>query len=427
MTQISSSLLSRISGSVDGIIHIGAGCDASLQDYAALQPRKITLVEADPEACAILAERFQGDSRVHLVEALVGPQAANAAFHRFSLPRFNGPFGLGRLKNMYPRITEMKALGLRSRPLLDILSGMGADFQGPQLLILNIPGQEASVLSSLPPHFLDNFEWVLVNGSAQVWQEGSQVVQTTLDFLQRLFFEVVETSPEDPEWPSILLRRDQVKSGLQKELESCALELVEKGTEIHRRSERNKELETQNATLHTERDSLASERDALSTSLAESKAELEKRASLLVEKGTEIHQRSERNKELETQNATLHTERDSLATARDALQAERSTLDSRLSTLAAEREALSTELTAKTTLLDVLTKGRVAQDEQMEKMLQEKQALVHDCAAHSARIADLEKENADLRAHTKFINEEFGKAEGQLELIKDIFLREALR
>ena len=141
---------------------------------------------------------------------------------------------------------------------------------------------------------------------------------------------------------------------------------------------------------------------------------------MLAAKATEIHQQSDRNKALESQNATLRIER-------DALQAQRSTLDSRLSTLSSEHSTLVSERDALSTLLDVLTKGRVAQDEQMEKILQEKQTLLDQCDAHSARIADLEKENADLRAHTKSIDEEFGKAEGQLELIKDIFLREALR
>jgi hypothetical protein len=151
-------------------------------------------------------------------------------------------------------------------------------------------------------------------------------------------------------------------------------------------------LQSERSTLVSERSTLDSEREALSTSLAESKAELETRARLLVEKATQIH-----------------------------LQ------EAQIASLESERDALASDLSAKTTLLDVLSAGRVAQDEQMEKMLQEKQTLVSHSAAHSARIADLEKENADLRAHTKSIDEEFGKAEGQLEIIKDIFLREALR
>ena len=75
----------------------------------------------------------------------------------------------------------------------------------------------------------------------------------------------------------------------------------------------------------------------------------------------------------------------------------------------------------------MLTKGRIAQDEQMEKILSENKSLlsVRDAAHH--RISELEHEVAQLRNRAKLLDEEFGKAEGQLDLIKDIFLRESLR
>ena len=111
----------------------------------------------------------------------------------------------------------------------------------------------------------------------------------------------------------------------------------------------------------------------------------------------------------------------------DSLPAWRSTLDSRLSTLSSEHSTLVSERDALSTLLDVLTKGRVAQDEQMEKILEANDSLTKERDGLLGKIQNLEAQLAKALDHAKLIDEEFGKAEGQLELIKDLFLREALR
>jgi DNA repair exonuclease SbcCD ATPase subunit len=177
-------------------------------------------------------------------------------------------------------------------------------------------------------------------------------------------------------------------------------------TERDELATRHQALVTSHSLLATEREALAQQLEARSSEVALANGELETRARLLVEKATQIHQQGERV-------STLESERDELATRHQALVTSHSLL-------ATEREALST-------LLDVLTAGRVAQDEQMEKILSENKSLLYARDASQCRISELEHEVAQLRAHAKFIDEEFGKAEGQLDLIKDIFLRESLR
>lgn len=140
--------------------------------------------------------------------------------------------------------------------------------------------------------------------------------------------------------------------------------------------------------------------------LAAAQEELEHRARLLTEKATQIHQQSERITQLE---------------------AEHSTLASRLSALTAERDALAQQLDAKSTLLDVLTTGRVTQDKQMEGILSENKNLVVTRDALQLRVSELERAAEQMGDRFAHLDEEFGKAEGQLEIIKDIFLRETIR
>ena len=141
---------------------------------------------------------------------------------------------------------------------------------------------------------------------------------------------------------------------------------------------------------------------------------------MLEEKATQIHQQSERVTELEAERSAL----DSRLTA---LTAKHDELATGNQVLASERDSLYSDLSAKSTLLEVLTQGRIAQDGQMETLLGENKKLATSRDALELRVTELEREVEQLRDRAKLLDEEFGKAEGQLDLIKDIFLREAIR
>jgi len=430
----------------DCIVHLGAGADASADDYTVLRPKQLVLIEADPEAHTALAERFKDASGVTVIQALVGLATGVATFHRYTLPSLNAPLGLGRLRELYPRIEEIETISLQSSLLHEIWDekSLGAR----NLLILDVPGQEAAILRSMPPDFLDRFSDLLAVTAAQIWQEGAETAQTTLAALKEHDFELERESGDDPAWPHFLLRHDSAKAALKQELEHRARLLVTKATQIHQQSE-------QIAALTTERDDLSvrlAVRDAEladlvtrhTSQVTESEALRSDHSSLSTLHSSLVAERdalAARVSSLESEKSSLSTlhsslvaERDALVTENAALRSEHSSLFTLHSSLVAERDALVTErealhsdLSAKSTLLDVLTKGRIAQDEQLEKLLLEQDGLIAARDDLTSRVAELASQIAKLEAHAETIDEEFGKAEGQIALIKDIFLREAPR
>jgi FkbM family methyltransferase len=486
----------------DCVVHVGAGCDAAAQHYAVLQPKHLVLIEADPDAYAALAERFKESSDVTVIQALVGATAADITFHRYTLPSLNAPLGMGRLGEIYPRIEETEAVPLQARLLHEMVGEIQLGVRN--LLVLDIPGQEAAIFRTLPPEVLDRFGNLIAITAAQAWQEDTESAQTTLNTLKESHFELVRESGDDPAWPQFLLQHDSAKAALKKELEHRARLLVTKATQIHQQTEqiaaltterdalaaRVSSLESENSDLATRHTSLATESEALRSdhsSLVAERAALSVQVETLKAKNANLS--SERNDlsgrlaAREAEHSRLVTDHSQLATALKELRGQHSSLDTKLSTLAAEHselvtrhsslvtsyeavlaerddlatrhqslvtaleelqghhsslsthhsslvtenEALHSDLAAKTTLLDVLSKGRVTQDEHMEKLLQEQTTLISERDVLASRVAALTAQIETLEARAKLIDEEFGKAEGQIELIKDIFLREALR
>ena len=122
MNTLLATLAQRDPAPFDSIVHIGCGPYAGLEDYAPLESKHLLLVEADPEAFAELAERHAGSESVTLVQALVRGGVGEAAFHRYSLPMLNSPLGIGRLREIYPRVELLETLPMQATALAALLS-----------------------------------------------------------------------------------------------------------------------------------------------------------------------------------------------------------------------------------------------------------------------------------------------------------------
>jgi FkbM family methyltransferase len=404
--------LSRLSPEpLDCIVHIGAGADADSADYSALNPKHVVLIEADPEAHSVFAERFADAPNVTVINALVAPQAGEATFHRFTLPSFNAPLGLGRLRELYPRIDLVEELRIQGQPLHEIVREpvLGAR----NLLIFDMPGQEAALLRSLAAEFLGRFSSIVVLASAEAWQEGAEPAEATLAILKNKNFEVAREDSEDPAWPCVLLIRDEAKAAMQQELDQRARLLVAKATQIHQQTEQinaltterdelakrlaaldsehsslfttHSSLVTEHSSLSTLHSSLVAERDDLVTrhsSLATTFEELQDHHSSLVAERDTL---SARVTTLESGNSDLSTRHHSLVTALEELQGQHSSLSTLHSSLVAERDALATQ----------------------------RDSLAQQCDTLSARVASLEAEDANLSNERDDLSERLAAREAE--------------
>lgn len=187
----------------------------------------------------------------------------------------------------------------------------------------------------------------------------------------------------------LLLQLHQV----QEELEKYFLE----NRDLQESQKKLKELEatTESATR---------ERDALRTKLAE----LEKNHQELVTRHT----------------ATVTSEQD-LVTRHSALLTALEELQVQLSSLATERTALQAKITELENTISAAARERDQARAERDNVLKERDTLKKTVSDRAMRIAELEAQVADQAERQKQIDEEMAKAEGQLEMLKEL-LRPAL-
>jgi peptidoglycan hydrolase CwlO-like protein len=468
-----SSVLSVGGESFDTILHLGAGQDAELSDYASLQFKKLILVEGDPEAAEVLSNAYEGDPSVQVISKLVSPAGGDVTFHRYNLSSVNGIFPAGRLTTLYPRLRLIGEEVLHTISLSSLIEGIQIDNESKNLLILDLPGQEADLIQTLSREQLRKFRFIVIRGCRKAYQEGAKELSATLSLLGRSHYKLVDQDAEEnPQWPIALFEFDGAIAEIEEELEKRARLLVEKATQIHQQGERIGELERALGEASAHRDGLQGEvaeatqqREELQNVFASQQEELENRARLLVEKATQIHQQGERIAELERVLGEVSAHRDGLqgevaevTRQRDELQSAQAILNEELENRArlllekatqihqqgeriaelervlGEASALQTSLqtqvsdlsaavSSKETLLDVLSKGRVQQDRMYEELGEERDGLLKRIETLESRAHSLEQQIQERDGKSLLVDAEFQKVEGQMEIIKEIFLR----
>jgi uncharacterized coiled-coil protein SlyX len=369
-------LLSKLSSlnevPLDLILYIGAGSSVDLSDYGALNPKRLVLVEGDPDAVEQLTRSLAQETSCQVLSALITPDGAKRPFYRYSLPFVNGPLPMGDLRTLYPRLKVVEELELPSKTLSTLLETIPIAGEGKRLLIIDIPGQETAILGSSNPEQLRAFEWILVRGCRKALQGGAQSMEASITRLEGSLFERVVTDVEsNPAWPVGLLHFDR-----------------------------------RMAVRHND---------------------LENRARLLLEKAIKIDQQAKRIAGLESQ---LKSGQGELDGARQRLGELTRQLEERTAQLGSANErlpSLEADLASQKTLVEVLSKGRSQQDKLYKEQSQELDGLRARIEELNARILEMEGLVADKETRGKFIDNEFQKVEGQLDLIKEIFLREKIR
>jgi peptidoglycan hydrolase CwlO-like protein len=430
-----SSIISESGGSLDQIVHLGAGQHAEPSDYSGLRYRRLVLVEGDPESVEVLSAACEEDPSVQVIQKIITPSGGDVRFHRFNLSSVNGVLPAGTLTSLYPRLRVLGHERLPSSSLGSLLEELEIDAQKRNLLILDIPGLEASLIESLTKEQLRKFEFILIRGCRESLQVGAISLKEMLALLKKSHYTVLEQDEEeDPHWPIVLLKIDGAHAELEEELENRARLLVEKATEIYQQGERIAELERVVGETNAQRDGLQGGVTELTRQLGETRSaqfskqeELESRDRLLVEKATEIHQHGERITELERVVGEVSAQRDGLQGELVVVRAAMELSNQQLGTHQTRISDLESEVSSKETLLDVLSKGRVQQDRVYEELSEERDGLLKQIETLEARLRDLELQIQERDGKSQLVDAEFQKVEGQMEIIKEIFLKERLK
>jgi hypothetical protein len=343
-------LAARSEGAPGTVIYIGAG-DGRLLDverWKARMPRRLILVEGDPDAAAALARRVAPLRGVEVRRHAVASAAGPLRWHRYSWSALNGPLDSAGLAAHYPRLRPVETTSVPASTLAGLLEGIE---QGANVLLLDVPGQEDALLAQLTRTQIAAFDIVCMRG-CRLALPGGAAADAAVERLVQAVHQVVATDESQPLWPTTLLRFSP---------------------------ERDEMLRLRDRVAALEEEKLASEQRLLSEMTAERAARATERAALrercdeLERNARELERARERAEEASEAHAGQLTQ---LRARHDALTSQCAELENALARRGDECVALQQTVSS------------------LNEKLVAEQRLLSDVTAERAARA---KEGADLR------------------------------
>lgn len=239
------------------IVVLGAGGGRAIdpERLAALGPKRLVLVEGDPDHAAELQRQVGGLACAEVRAQVVAAQAGPLPWRRYSVPALNGPVDATPLQGYYPRLQQTVVRELAAAALAPLLKGLGLA-EHTNVLLIDLPGQEDDLIASIPTERLYVFEVIGVRGCRETLNLSPPPVNG-LGRLQKLAYRrTLVDDRSQPLWPLTLLRFDAQRHRLQ---------MLERDLAAARDAERQaqarvSELEARNAELQDK--SRNAERDA---------------------------------------------------------------------------------------------------------------------------------------------------------------------
>ena len=459
-------LLRRIrEHSTDGLhsaIIIGAGNGSQLSDWRQLGCGHLLLAEAHPRQAEELGRRLRHEQGERLLAlALTAdeqPMATLQPLNNLAYSSLNAAIGLFE---HYPNLRSGEALQVPARSLGQLLAEQALDEQQPHLLLIAAPGQAMQRLQGTPAGVLQAFTWLLIECSSEPLYQCDASASEISAWLQGLGYDLVSDDPDAiyPQSKMLFKRNPSVLESLR--LSSEVAELRSQRVHAAQASRQQiaamqQQLQQRDATL-VEQTRLTNERQTQIDMLAKENAELTAALDALGKEKISLGvARDEQTKKLaserQAQIDALGKEKADLASARDALAREKSELTKardEQAKLASERQAkidaLSIEKADLAAAGDALSKEKIeitkTRDEQtklaserkgqLDKITAERDQVQKSVAEQKKtfdnaqqQIKTLENEASESLQRQQLLQEELIKAEAQIELIKDLLLRE---
>ncbi len=459
------------------VVHVGAGDADQLHGYASLEPTRVVLVEGDPDVAAELSRRAAAWPWAQVQACALAPEAGPRQWHRYNIASLNGPLEAAGLAAFYPRLKALAQVSVPGTLLADVLAPLqlARDPKGAatNVLVLDVPGQEIALLDSIDDSALQAFDHVIVRGCRLAYAPGSNSAQEAFASLQRRFFRATSAIDADATlWPTAAFALDHAALAANQARQRSE-ELRQALAGRDEAVEALRAAQAQLLSAQAEREALA---EAHRTQLDELAQARERLAQLAASEAAAQHAASERAAQAQeliltcnTQSrlANQHLEQFEAANRSKAeferIAYERHAEIQVLTKAKAEFEQLSHERhlaygeASKT--IDALKAALVERDTgiaQLKQSLAEQTRMHEQQAAHAQallsdnqkyiaevarlkgrlepadkRVIELESLNGRLVAESKdresrqrLLDSEILKAEAQLELIKEVLLRE---
>lgn len=264
-------LLSRLSHQAMGLVlHLGARRGTDLSVYRRLRAGQLVLVDGDPRLADEAPGRVGPGHDPRIVLDCVSADGADATWHEYPISRFDGIVDYAVLGALYPRLASPAARPVATVALGELLRQMAPRTEAasaPDLLLVDLPGQEAALLSSLSDAALARFDWIVLRGCERL--DAETAARQLAGRGYRLLLSDTET---EPLWPVRLFERDrhteplqharQEKAAAEQRLRELGARLEEIEAAAERSREQLRAAEAREAALEQRADRLEAELQA---------------------------------------------------------------------------------------------------------------------------------------------------------------------
>ena len=436
-------LAHEMQGAPGTIFVVGAGTGAEVPLWRGLASPHLVLVEAHPLQAEELARRISpANNEEAWPLAIVATPAAHATLQILNNPLYSSLKSPHELTRCYPNLRVIGQAEVAARSLSESIESLALDATRTHLLVVDAPGQAWDLLSATPVQLLQSFACVIVRCGMAPLYAGDRGRADIAGLLEKGGFDI-ELGDPDAIYPqaAVLLRRNDIRVKITHLEAQLRKREDEYAAQVKLGVERDARLQ-QLAQDHDEQTLLAGQHK---TALDEAAQRAELQQKLANDRLTQLQK--------------LTQERDEQVKLAQQYKAEQGKTSQQLAEqqkLAGDRQAQLQKVTqehdAQTKLATQLKvdldkasqqlaeQQKLAADHQaqLQKLTQERDEQAKLAAQHKAeldkaskqnqergtRIAQLESEHAELNQRQTRLNQEMIKAEAQIDLIKDVLLRE---
>ncbi|EAR07911.1 hypothetical protein MED297_15315 [Reinekea sp. MED297] len=355
------------------MVWVGAGKASTPKNVE--QFDRAFLIEGRLSQAEHLRDRFKDNPKVQVLAKVVNAQASEQSFYQLNIAEYSALHEPGELYELYPGIKVESAESQQSTSIDDLLSDIHeAIGESQSTLLLDTPDIAFALVQKLiETQWLDKLATVTVAVTPNSLYKGNE--GGDIDGLLALAGWIPkQTDRDDPEWQYISYEPNPLAGQVKELKQALKKEFEEKETAQQSLQRLEAQLE---------------EKSQSNAKLAKQEAELKHQLAQLQEKVKQQPAAEELEKLKQTQQA-----------------------------IAKERESL---------------KAQIADVQASEKRAkEEKAAFEKHYVNHQQRMADLEKENRQLRDENEqtqkrqeLLDAELKKAEAQIEIIKELLLKES--
>ncbi|KOO58219.1 hypothetical protein WH43_10610 [Rheinheimera sp. KL1] len=420
------------------LVWLGAG-NATEPKGLIEQAESSVLVEAREEAYQNLIGIFSNTNNVVVKQGVISPEGGDVTFYRYNLPEFSALHKTTGLTQLFPGLKLEQQDTVASQNIAELLSEVEVTGED-NVLVIDIVDISLNLLQLLhTEHLLHCFGRILLVSSHEALYEDASRGDELTKFMQNHGFYLALEDKTDPDLPWHTF----VSNPLWKELKQAEQHNAELNKQLDAQrqqlAEQLKQAEQREAELKKQLDVLNQQLGALNQQLIETAQQtglLQQEIAVVTQSNKDLHE------QLSAVKVAAEKKQVELEACLSGKDAELSALSEQLNTertaftiLTEQHNSLKTSLANMQAALQLkeqeLTRLQTEYNGQLATLKTELEQVSKHAAQRLEKVTQLEKTNRQLNETNeqlskkqRLLEQEMLKAEAQINIIKELVLRQ---